>query len=68
MQDGFLVEDDAGAHDAYERELDEEADIAAMEAEAAQRRAEGVAAAAANGGQAAASSSKGPAEPGDVLR
>ena len=62
------MEDDAGAQDAYERELDEEADIAAMEAEAAQRRAEGVAGAAAaavNGGETAASSSNGPTQPGN---
>ena len=43
MQEGFLAQDDAGAHDAYERELDEEEDIRRMEAEAAARRAEGAA-------------------------
>ena len=60
------MEDDAGAQDAYEREADEEADIAAMEAEAVQRRAEAASAAAATNGQAAASSSgsDGPPQPG----
>lgn len=43
MEEGFLAQDDAGAHDAYERELDEEEDIRRMEAEAAARRAEGAA-------------------------
>ena len=40
-QEGFLAEDDAGAHDAYERERDEEADIKAVSAAAAaQHRAD----------------------------
>ena len=43
VQEGFLAQDDAGAHDAYERELDEEEDIRRMEAEAAALRAEGAA-------------------------
>jgi hypothetical protein len=43
VQEGFLAQDDAGAHDAYERELDDEDDIRRMEAEAAVHRAEGAA-------------------------
>ena len=42
-----MAEDDMGAHDAYTREMDEEEAIAAMEAEAAARRAEGATSAAA---------------------
>lgn len=56
LQEGFLAQDDAGAHEAYERELDEEADIRRLDAEAAARRAEGAAHAASNGSAAASSS------------
>ena len=40
-QEGFMAQDDAGAQEAYERELDEEEDIRRMDAEAAARRAQG---------------------------
>ncbi len=36
-----MAQDDAGAQEAYERELDEEEDIRRMDAEAAARRAQG---------------------------
>lgn len=54
-----MAQDDAGAQEAYERELDEEEDIRRMAAEASQRRAQGAAHANANGA-AGASSSAGP--------
>ncbi|CAL5223025.1 g5480 [Coccomyxa viridis] len=41
MEEGFMAQDDAGAQEAYERELDEEEDIRRMDAEAAARRAQG---------------------------
>lgn len=40
-QEGFMAQDDAGAQEAYERELDEEEGIRRMDAEAAARRAQG---------------------------
>ncbi|CAL8468173.1 g7712 [Coccomyxa elongata] len=63
MQEGFMVEDDAGAHDAYDRENDDEAEIRRMDEEAAERRAAEAAAAAgpSGSGAAATSSSNGPA-------
>ncbi len=59
LQEGFLAEDDMGAHDAYTREMDEEEAIAAMEVEAAARRAQGATSAAAppNGHPGGSSSS-----------
>ena len=41
VQEGFMAQDDAGAQEAYERELDEEEDIRRMDAEAAIRRTQG---------------------------
>ncbi|CAK0771177.1 hypothetical protein CVIRNUC_003840 [Coccomyxa viridis] len=55
MEEGFLAQDDAGAHEAYERELDEEEAIKRLDAEAAARRAEGAVHAASNGSTAASS-------------
>ena len=55
LQEGFLAQDDAGAHEAYERELDEEEAIKRLDAEAAVRRAEGAIHAASNGSTAASS-------------
>ena len=55
LQEGFLAQDDAGAHEAYERELDEEEGIKRLDAQAAALRAEGAAHAASNGSIAAAS-------------
>ena len=55
VQEGFLAQDEAGAHEAYERELDEEEAIKRLDAEAAARRAEGAAHAASNGSTAASS-------------
>ena len=63
LQEGFMVEDDAGAHDAYDRENDDEAEIQRMDEEAAARRAAEASAAAAaaapSGSGAAATSSNG---------
>ncbi|KAK9901521.1 hypothetical protein WJX75_000134 [Coccomyxa subellipsoidea] len=66
MQDGFQAEDDAGAHDAYDRENDDEDEIRRMDEEAAARRAAEASAAAVAAGPgpsngAAASSSNGAA-------
>ena len=55
LQEGFLAQDDAGAHEAYERELDEEEAIKRLDAEAAARCADGAAHAASNGSTGASS-------------
>ena len=54
-----MAQDDAGAQEAYERELDEEEDIRRMDAEAAVRRAQGATQASAAAGS---SSSATPAQ------
>ena len=54
-----MAQDDAGAQEAYERELDEEEDIRRMDAEAAARRAQGAVLA---GSAAGPSSSAAPAQ------
>ena len=39
MQEGFLAEDDFGAHDDYQRELDEEAEFEQQRLDAERRNA-----------------------------